>query len=151
LNEELQLYKDHLQIAPADVTVFWSPERVWDTERLAPVLTDPALLNGGYRSVLIDDRLLYPLTDGEFSRHVFDRTQEWRFGNFAAYRILHGQGLMALPIANTLRQNIPPRSASCLQKVVELLQWLSTAPSQTEGSLIAIYGDDFEKAAGVGM
>jgi starch synthase len=151
LNEELRLYSDHLMIAPPDVRVFWSPERVWDTEKLAPVLTDPELLNHGYRHVLIDDRLLYPLEGGARSRHAYDRTQEWSFVNFAPYRILHGQGLMALPIANTLRQNIPPRDAACLQKVAELLQWLSTADPQAEGDLIAIYGDDFEKAAGVGM
>ena len=71
--------------------------------------------------------------------------------NFAPYRILHGQGLTALPIANTLRQNIPPRDASCLQKVAELLQWLSTAGPQADGNLVAIYADDLEKAAGVGM
>jgi starch synthase len=151
LNEELQLYRNHLKIAPPEIRVFWSPERVWDTEKLAPVLTDPELLNGGYQHVLIDDRLLYPLEGGARSRQTYDRMQEWSFVNFAPYRILHGQGLMALPIANTLRQNIPPRDASCLQKVVELLQWLSTADPQAEGDLIAIYGDDLEKAAGVGM
>jgi starch synthase len=151
LNEELQLYRDHLMIAPPEIKVFWSPERVWDTESLSPVLTDPELLNGGYQHVLIDDRLLYPVEEGALSRHAYDRTQEWRVANFAPYRILHGQGLMALPIANTLRQNIPPRDASCLQKVTELLQWLSAADPQGEADLIAIYGDDLEKAAGVGM
>jgi starch synthase len=151
LNEELQLYRNHLKITPQEVRVFWSPERVWDTAKLAPVLTDPELLNDGYQRVLIDDRLLYPLDGGARSRHTYDRTQEWSFVNFAPYRILHGQGLMALPIANTLRQNIPPRDASCVQKVAELLQWLSTADPQAEGDLIAIYADDLEKAAGVGM
>jgi starch synthase len=72
LNEELQLYRNHLKIAPPEIRVFWSPERVWDTEKLAPVLTDPELLNGGYQHVLIDDRLLYPLEGGARSRHTYD-------------------------------------------------------------------------------
>jgi hypothetical protein len=151
LNEELQLYRDHLKVAPSEIKVFWSPERVWDTERLAPVLTDPELLNGGYTHVLVDDRLLYPLEEGPLSRHAYDQTQAWDFGNFASYRVLHGQGLTVLPIANTLRQNIPPRNGSCLRQAVELLQWLSAADPQAEADLIAIYADDLEKAAGVGV
>ena len=42
LNEQLLLYKIHLHIDPAEVKVFWPPERVWDTERMAPVLLTSA-------------------------------------------------------------------------------------------------------------
>ena len=38
LNEELLLYKIHLGIEAAAIKVFWPPERVWDTPRMAPVL-----------------------------------------------------------------------------------------------------------------
>ena len=61
LNEELHLYHIHLGIDPETVKVFWPPERVWDTPRMAPVLNDSRLLNDGYRFVLLDDRLLLPM------------------------------------------------------------------------------------------
>jgi starch synthase len=150
LNEELGLYREHLQVSPDKIKVFWPPERVWDTKQLASVLTDPQLLNGGYRYVLIDDRLLYPLEDGSLSRQIFDQSQERRFADFALYRILHGQGLIVLPIANGLRQNIPPFDAKGFQKIEKLLRWLATAEPEGQGDLIAIYGDDLEKTAGIG-
>ena len=37
LNEGLLLYKVHLGVDPESVKVFWPPERVWDTPRMAPV------------------------------------------------------------------------------------------------------------------
>src|SRR5712691_987622 len=150
LNEELKLYRDHLKVDPRRIKVFSSPERVWDTENLAPVLTDPRLLNGGYQYVLIDDRLLYPTENGSLSRWAFDQGQERRFENFAPHRILHGQGLIALPISTTLRQNIPPRDTICWQATEERLRWLSEAVPHTQGDLIAVYADDLEKAAGAG-
>ena len=42
---------------PDELGVFWVPERVWDTDKLAPTLTDGTLPNGGYRQVLLDDRV----------------------------------------------------------------------------------------------
>src|SRR5262245_7632863 len=51
LNEELLLYRLLLGVEPTDVKVFWPPERVWDTRRMAPVLRDANLLNEGYRYV----------------------------------------------------------------------------------------------------
>src|SRR6185312_13186917 len=60
LNEELLLYRIHLGINPESIKVFWPPERVWDTARMAPVLKDSRLLNHGYQYVLLDDRVLLP-------------------------------------------------------------------------------------------
>jgi hypothetical protein len=149
LSEELQLYREHLNLDPCNVKVFWPPERVWDTEKLAPVLTDPRLPNGGYQYVLIDDRLLYPIGQGSLSREAYDRISERQLAAFRLYRILHGQGLIALPIANGLRQNIPARDIQCSQ-LKDFLQGLSAAAPRDEEDLIAIYGDDLEKAGGVG-
>jgi hypothetical protein len=60
LNEHLWLYRHHLHCPPSEISICWVPERVWDTARLAPVLTSDRLANGGYQYVLLDDRLLYP-------------------------------------------------------------------------------------------
>jgi hypothetical protein len=150
LTELLELYQEHLHLDPRHVTVFWPPERVWDTARVAPVLTDSRLPNGGYRSVLLDDRLLFPLGPGLLGREAYDRTREPRLEAFVPCRIQHGQGLVALPIARSLRANIPPRDARGLQEIEHLLRWLAAAGRQPEGEPIAIYGDDLEKAAGTG-
>ena len=72
LAEQLALYRSHFGVDPAEVRVFLPPERVWDTAKLAPVLTDPSLPNGGYRYVLLDDRLLYPVGEGPVRRREFD-------------------------------------------------------------------------------
>jgi hypothetical protein len=150
LTELLDLYQEHLHVDPRQVTVFWPPERVWDTARIAPVLTDSRLPNGGYRSVLLDDRLLYPVGRGPLSREAYDRMLEPRLEAFVPCRILHGQGLVALPIARRLRANIPPRVAAGLREIEDLLRWLAAAAPPPEGEPIAIFGDDLEKVAGTG-
>lgn len=149
LNEELQLYREHLRIHPHDVQVLWPPERVWDTEKLGPVLTDPELLNGGYQYALIDDRLLYPVTQGSPTRFEFDHSNDPHYEDFTPHRILDRQELIALPIANVLRQNIPPRNAQSMKVISALFRWLAAVYPQAEYDLIAIYADDLEKTAGV--
>lgn len=64
LRELFWLYQRHLGCDPDELDICWVPERVWDTDRLSGVLTDPSLPNGGYRYVLLDDRLLYPTEGG---------------------------------------------------------------------------------------
>ncbi|HEX7050566.1 MAG TPA: hypothetical protein VF188_10220, partial [Longimicrobiales bacterium] len=75
LEEHLRAYHRFLGIEPTAVRVFWVPERVWDTRRLAPLLRSASLPNGGYRAVLIDDRLAYAPGDGgdDDERARFDR------------------------------------------------------------------------------
>src|SRR5262249_8515644 len=63
MNEELWLYHRHLGWDLGAVKVFWVPERVWDTEKLARTLRSEKLLNGGYARVLLDDRLVYAVGD----------------------------------------------------------------------------------------
>ncbi len=146
LNEELMLYRDHLKVEPGRVEIFWPPERVWDTERLTPIITDRKLLNGGYKYVLMDDRLLHSST----SRSAFDESEERQYEDFTLNQITDGEGLMALPIAKTLRYNIPPLNHHNFKKIEKLLRWLAIQESKQETDFIAIYGDDLEKAAGIG-
>lgn len=148
LNEELDLYREHLGVEPKNLKVFWPPERLWDTERLAPVLADSELLNGGYEYVLVDDRLYYPAGRGALSRKDLDRGRKGSLTDFCPCRIVGGKGLTALPISSLLRRSIPPRSKSNVKAFEELFRSLANENSQAGCPLIAIYGDDLEKSAG---
>ena len=150
LNEELALYRIHLSINPELVKVFWPPERVWDTARMAPVLKDPRLLNGGFRYVLLDDRVLLPGGGISSPRKIYDRNPRPDAHLYQACHIQGGDGLIALPIASQLRLNIPPNDEYQFDKLREHLRWLSTLNGNSSRSLIATYGDDMEKAAGLG-
>ncbi len=151
LDEELELYKAHLGSDPAAIKTFWPPERLWDTESMAPVLTDTRLLNSGYQFVIVEDRTLLSAKGESSARHLYDRNQQWDPELFQAYRIKGGQGLIALPIASNLRQSIPPEEPHHWYKLRSQLEWLATVdPKSHPGDLIAIYGDDMEKSAGVG-
>jgi hypothetical protein len=151
LNEHLLLYENLLGWKPNRIKVFWVPERLWDTSILAPILGDRELLNGGYRYVILDDRLLYSDIGNPSPRRIYDKNQTWDAKNFLMYEIEQGLGLFVLPIANNLRQNIPPRSPENLTKVKAQLAWLyDLTTTSNETNYIAIYADDMEKAAGVG-
>jgi hypothetical protein len=151
LNEELFLYRIHLGMDPREVKVFWPPERVWDTARMAAVLNDPRLENRGYRYLLVDDRLLLPVDGHHSPRRCYDREQRWDPQLFQTYRVESGDGLIAVPIAFNLRQNIPPSGEPQFECLGKLLRWLSTLePASCTGDVIAVYGDDMEKAAGLG-
>ncbi|GBD14134.1 Alpha-amylase 1 [bacterium HR25] len=166
LNESLRLYRRHLEVEPTEVRGFWVPERVWDTERLAPVLRSSRLANGGYHYVLLDDRLSYPL-DGSYEgseRQRFDGTSApalvprgeaprlrtmAEFGggrHLEPYWIEGGDGLAALPISGELRYFVPPLNDSRWDCLLEALRLMA---AHGPGS-IAVYGDDLEKTAAVG-
>jgi hypothetical protein len=155
LAEKLWLYEHLLHCPPAEVRVCWVPERVWDTARLAGVLTDPALANGGYRHVLLDDRLLFPV-DGGYrgsARWAFDAECPYdrpgrgvRPEACRPYRIAGGRGLAMTPISAHLRYWIPPRRPEHLERLASALQTLA---GQDDGHAILCYADDLEKAAGV--
>jgi hypothetical protein len=148
LNEELRLYREQFIVDPRYVKVFWPPERLWDTDRLAPVIADRQLLNEGYQYVLVDDRLFYPAANGSPSRKDFDRGRERSLSDFYPCRIARGGGLSALPISSLLRLNIPPRDNGNLERVEEFFRWLAERSPDAECDIIAIYGDDLEKSAG---
>ncbi len=152
LNEELLLYQVHLGADPRDVQTFWPPERVWETPRMAPVLRDARLRNGGYRYVILDDRILLP-SQGHATvpRAEYDDRQHWSPELFQMHEIEDGLGLTAFPIATRLRRSIPPQSTddwAAVQTVLEGLLVHSADADQT--NLLAIYADDMEKVAGIG-
>jgi starch synthase len=136
LAELFDLYATLLNCAPQALSAFWAPERVWDP-RLAGIITDPSLPNGGYRYVLLDDRLWFP--PGR-DRRVFDLTGPWAgTGSSPPVKPCRiDESLTMLPISAQLRYRIPPSSHADLQ-------WIE---SSAEGLLV--YADDLEKTAGVG-
>jgi hypothetical protein len=168
--EELALLQRHLGVDAADVSGFWVPERVWDTAPLAPLLAHPDLANGGYRFVLLDDRLAYPAAE----RPGFDRgtapgrsplpasaagpppeppadlaasPDRRRDGlHLRPWHIAEGQGLVALPISGDLRYAIPPRDMAAWRLLFNTLEAVRGAG---DGAL-ALYADDLEKTAAVG-
>ncbi len=149
MNDELALLRRHLGWNAARVKAFWVPERVWDTDSLAPILNSPQLLNGGYRYVLLDDRLLYPF-DGQYAgspRERFDRERPRDITAYMPWEVAGGGGLIMLPISRDLRYAIPPVTGHDLEKLAGILWWLA---STRRPQALAVYGDDLEKAAGVG-
>jgi hypothetical protein len=144
LQEHLSLYQSLLNWDPADITTFWVTERLWETETLAPVLTDRHLQNGGYRQVLLDDRLLYADTDHPSPRQAYDYYRRWNPSNFRTYNIRNGNGLRLLPISIDLRQNIPPRTLESLQRIKVQMHWLLDVNRHYDNGLIAIYADGWD-------
>jgi starch synthase len=154
LDEFLRVCENLLDCPPERVKTFWPPERVWDTGLLASVLASPSLSNGGYRHVLLDDRLLFPADGfGDGSRASFDATGP--YGSIVrpapreacrTYRIVGGRGLTVVPISANLRYWVPPRGPEHWELVEEAVETLAGGG---EDSLL-VYADDLEKAAGVG-
>ncbi|HKH12340.1 MAG TPA: glycogen/starch synthase [Rubrobacter sp.] len=155
LDEFLWLHEHHLGVRPEEMGTCWVPERVWDTGALAPVLTDGDLANGGYRHVLLDDRLLYP-ANGSYPkspRARFDASGPFEGGDLAPsavesrrpYRISGGRGLSMAPISADLRYAVPPGSGDQWRRLETIL---GSFPS--EGDAVLVYADDLERTAGVG-
>ena len=171
LAEELRLLETHLSVDLSQVKGFWLPERVWHTGALADLISDPALRNGGYQYVLLDDRLAYPDSSG--ARTVFDATTApgrsvgpvsgstsngtpsasvWALpatadpAQFLPGRISGAPGLVAVPISGNLRYGIPPRST----KAWHLLEGTLAAAAAAGPGALAVYADDLEKTAAVG-
>lgn len=156
LTEGLEAYERLLGVAPASVRGFWVPERVWDTARVAPVIADAALPNGGYRYVLLDDRLALP-RDG--ARERFDAVAPAATGgrgsasavathvdHLHAYTIAGSDGLAAFPISVDLRYSVPPRADEQWARIRAALR----ATSRAGPGAIAVFADDLERSAAVG-
>jgi len=150
LQEELWLYESLLGWDPHKVTVFWPPERVWETRRMAPVLRDATLRNGGYRYVVLDDRALFSHSDPKLPRMLVDGGLQWSPEMFQAHEIENGLGLIALPIATRLRRSVPPKDAEDWQCAESELEALLVHGSEANcENLLAVYADDMEKVIGV--
>jgi starch synthase len=163
LEEFLWLYRRHLRRPPEEVEICWVPERVWDTEKLADTLTSSELANGGYRFVLLDDRLLYP-TDGSYpgsprarfdsigpfdsnaSRsHSYDKPAMAE--TYRTYRIAEARGLVMVPISANLRYWVPPSFPEHWRRLEKTVKSLSRNGGN---DTLLVYADDLEITAGVG-
>jgi starch synthase len=155
LDEFLWLHEHHLGIEPGEIGICWVPERVWDTEALAPVLTDSDLANGGYRHVLLDDRLLYP-ANGPYRRSPrarFDASGPFNGGKPQApaaesckpYRVSGGRGLSMAPISAGMRYAVPPGTGEQWRR----LEGMFRAFPPDEDAVL-VYADDLERTAGTG-
>ena len=150
LNEQLRLYESLLGVAPSEVKIFWPPERVWETRRMAAFLRDASLLNGGYRSVILDDRTLLSPRDSDLSRAAYDESAPWTPELHQSHEIENGLGLVALPIGSSLRHSIPPKKEEDWNQMrTELESLLVHAGAAGEQNLLALYADDMEKVTGV--
>jgi len=150
LNEQLHLYQILLGVDPSQIKVFWPPERVWDTRRMAPALRDANLLNTGYCYVILDDRTFLSPRDIDLPRSVYDNRNPWTPELYQAREIESGLGLVGLPISIRLRQSIPPKKESDWHRVQdELNALLVQAADSGKDNLLALYADDMEKVIGV--
>ena len=180
LNELLWLYQYHLGCRPEEVTVCCIPEHVWDTEAMAPVLTSKELANGGYRFILAEDRLLFPIGNNykESPRAVFDA-----FGPYRQRYAGAAEGMANYRFPTSAREprsckNIPyfsqifrtyriegagglgivPTSANLRYLVPPRLpedwrtldEMLQAACDGAGDDLLMVYRDDLEKPSGVG-
>lgn len=151
LNEELWLYGNQLGVDPEEVRVFWPPERVWETKRMAPVLRDGSLKNNGYRYVILDDRLLFGTDDQTLPRDRFDDSSPWSADAYRMHQIRDGLGLRVFPIGTRLRRGIPPSHDRDWARVRQELEAMLVHGEEAQSSgLLAVYADDLEKVAGIG-
>ncbi|HSE69323.1 MAG TPA: glycogen/starch synthase [Nocardioidaceae bacterium] len=151
LQELFWLYQEHLGCTPEELAVCWVPERVWRTEGLAELLTDPELPNGGYRYVLLDDRVLYP-TGADYhgsDRELFDLADPASpppADALRPYRIAGAHGLEVVPMSARLRNWVPPQTPEHWRSLSRVTD-ITTAPGD---DMLLVYADDLEKTAGVG-
>jgi starch synthase len=154
LDELFGLYDDLLDCPPRRLKALWIPERVW-APALGTLVTDPSLRNGGYRYVLLDDRLRFPLANGDGTdpRAMFDSTGPYHNVHDRPPRtgfhidrpwVMAEQDLVLLPISAPLRYWIPPRRKGHWEELEDLFEH---HPSQER---VLVYADDLEKTAGVG-
>lgn len=144
IQEELKLIKKWFDSDLSDVTGFWIPERVWNTEQLADVLTDPKLDNGGFKYIFADDRLFLPKAE----RDSFDKNHSFIPELFEPKYIQDGKGLIGLPLSSTMRVNLLFETLQNEQSLNSLITRLYKEVKNGR-DVIAIYGDDMEKAAGI--
>jgi hypothetical protein len=160
------LLQRHLGVPGGALPTAWLPERVWDPDLLA-VLTDPDLPGGGFRRVLVDERVLASPTtagDGAGDRASVDRRGPYAWANgippgqrvtgladpaLAQPRRVGGPSpLVLVPISAHLRYLVPPPPGipvQLLEQFVADLRARAAAPA----AVLLCYGDDLERAAGV--
>ncbi|MGO4890450.1 hypothetical protein ACJ2A9_22100 [Anaerobacillus sp. MEB173] len=144
IEEELHLIEKWLGGNVSEVTGFWIPERVWNTKKLANVLTDTSLANGGFQYTLLDDRLFL----SKNSQKNYDKDPRFMPELFEAYRTKDSRELIALPISTEMRLTIPQETEMHEQRLNTLMAYVYQEIKKGR-DVIAIYGDDMEKVAAV--
>jgi len=166
MNEALMLYQYHIGVDPSSVRVFWSPERTWSTDILGNIIQSSTLLNGGYKYVILDDRLSFSVKDAYESseREQFDqsfdhgiassltssahlgRHSAFTSGYLAPYYVPNlREKLVVIPICRELRYLIPPHNAEAFDLLQKTLY-----SKQEKTDAIYLYADDMEKSVRVG-
>lgn len=163
LTEHLRLYETHFGVDPESIEVCWIPERVWNTDALAPALTSKQISNGGYRWVLLDDRVLFDpeTTDGTSPRARFDESCSYLGGDssgvdslgwtasldpYRIWGIQNGHGLGVVPMSSAMRYWSPPATVEHEQSIEKLATFLV---EHRDKRTILVAADDIEKSAGV--
>lgn len=160
------LLERHLGVKDGALPTAWVPERVWQPG-LRDVLTDADLPGGGFKRILLDDRLFAPMEpsaeDPEFCRAAVDRRSPcwwpnqippaYRCGSvdprLLVPRVLDGERpLTVVPLSAHLRYLLPPRSGEQFDYLNAMVADL-LAKAQDTDSVLLTFGDDVERAGGV--
>ncbi|WP_345032975.1 hypothetical protein [Kutzneria kofuensis] len=161
-----ELLERHLDVPGGALPTAWLPERVWHPD-LHEVLTDPTLPGGGFKRVLVDDRLLSPAVpqDGYPADcrggvdlrgpYTWDPQRPPAFTPgladprlFVPRTVEQPRPLSFVPISAHLRYLMPPPTSAHLHLLDALLDDLATR-SDDPDSMIAVYADDLERTVGV--
>ena len=76
IREYFKVFEKHLGQSQ-DLSWFWVPERVWEGESLSSLIHDSSLPNGGYSSILLDRRILFPIESANLKRSDMDARGPW--------------------------------------------------------------------------
>lgn len=161
-----RIAEQHLGIADGAFDTAWLPERVWDPA-LQAVLTDPRLPGGGFKRVLIDDRLLADASLTAVARRDSRGTADLRGpyqwdlrsaqptpeafidpGLLAPVSLDGDAPLDCVPISSHLRYLIPPSTDEKFAVLKRTLEHVSRDVSDPD-SLLLVFADDLERTAGV--
>ncbi|WP_107068037.1 hypothetical protein [Streptomyces sp. MUSC 125] len=153
------LLRHHLAVPDGATSTAWLPERVWDPA-LAAQLTDRSLPHGGFRRVLVDDRVLAPPGS---ARALADRHGPYGAAGGPPVNVtgladpallqprqitVEGRELQMVPICSHLRYLIPARSLEHLWALEEFVADVRSRADHPE-RLLLVYADDLERTAGV--
>ncbi|GAA4548943.1 hypothetical protein [Amycolatopsis samaneae] len=162
-----ELLRHHLDVPDGALPTAWIPERVWHPD-LVTTLTDPLLPGGGFRRILLDDRLFAPVTaapgDPGFDRASIDALGPFDWPGevpprsargLADARLLtprvidggHGP-LTVVPFPAHLRYLLPPSGPDRLRFLDELVDDILRSVPEPD-SVLLVFADDVERCAGV--
>ena len=135
--EHLEVYGRELGLAPSRVTVCSVPGRVWDAQRLAPILTSPRLPNGGYAYVVAGG--------GRTRGHANEVAPDDVTEGPRVFRLEQGRSRIMTPGGSDLREWIPRRGTIHWRPVDGMLERQAGLTSAS----FTLYTSELERTAGV--